>query len=487
MKLHRQKARRQSNAENVKKRPRMRALLLYNFPDMYVYGSMRRHAIAWLCFMMVATSLFALPLSLSAETAEERRARLERELAAIEADIVAKRGVLSEKQKERTSLERDIAILDNQISTAQLQIKQRDLALARLGGDIGEKRTAIRGVDDKVVRSEAALATLLRRTREIDDLSLVELALSNSLTSFFEEFDAYATLGSELDESFDQMIALREDLSARKEALETRASEEQELRGLQVLEKQNIEKKEREKQQILSVTKGQERAYQDLIAERQRTAQQIRAELFNLRDGGAIPFGTAYNYAKEASAKTGVRPALTLAILRQETNLGENVGQCLLTNSPNKGDGKGKNTGRQFSRVMKPDRDVDPFMVITSELGIDPYSQVVSCPQSIGYGGAMGPAQFIPSTWMLYKDRLASIVGTNPPNPWQPRTAVFATALLMQDNGADAGTRAAERLAALRYFAGWGNANKPAFAFYGDSVMEYADQYQRDVDILEGR
>jgi len=470
------------------KTPRvLRASLLYNFTDMRVYRSMRTGAVVLACFMMLVTSLFALPFSLSAETAEERRARLERELASIEADIVAKRGVLSEKQKERTSLERDIAILDNQIQTAQLQLKQRDLTLGKLGGDITEKRTAIRGVDDKVVRSEAALAQLLRRTREIDDLSLVELALSNSITSFFEEFDIYATLGAELDESFDDMVALRSDLSSRKEALETRAAEEQELRRLQLLEKQGIEKKEREKQQILSVTKGQEKAYQDLIAERQRSAAQIRAELFNLRDGGAIPFGTAYQYAKDASVATGVRPALILAILRQETNLGENVGQCLLTNSPNKGDGRGKNTGRYFSHVMKPERDVDPFMLITSELGIDPFSQVVSCPQSIGYGGAMGPAQFIPSTWMLYKDRLAKITGTNPPNPWQPRTAVFATALLMGDNGADAGTRSAERLAALRYFAGWGNASKPAYAFYGDSVMEYVDQYQRDIDVLEGR
>src|SRR3990167_3363489 len=283
------------------------------------------------------------------------------------------------------------------------------------------------------------------------------------------------------------MATLRSDLSTRKEVLEEKQTEEEQLRTIQVLEKKAIEQKEKEKQGILTVTKGVEKSYQQLIAEREKQASAIRAALFDLRDSAAIPFGTAYQYAKDASRATGVRPAVILAVLRQETNLGENVGQCLLTNSPNKGDGKGKNTGRYFSHVMKPERDVDPFMLITSELGIDPFSQVVSCPQSIGYGGAMGPAQFIPSTWMLYKDRLAKITGTNPPNPWQPRTAVFATALLMGDNGADAGTRSAERLAALRYFAGWGNANKPAYAFYGDSVMEYVDQYQRDVDILEGR
>jgi membrane-bound lytic murein transglycosylase B len=441
-------------------------------------------------FLVSAALVACAPVATFAETPEERRARLSAELASIEAEIAANRSTLAETQKERTSLERDIAILDNQIETAQLSIKQRDIALSGINSDIGQKQVAIRGVDDKAARSEAALAHLIRRTREVDDLSLVELVLSNSLSGFFDDVDAYANLQNQLDDSFDEMLAIRSDLASRKEALETRQAEEEELRRLQVLEKQAIEKKEREKQQILDVTKGQEEAYQGIIAEKQRTAAQIRSALFGLRDTGAIPFGQAYEFAQEASAQTGVRPALILAILRQETNLGENVGQCLLTNTPNKGDGKGKNTGRHFDGVMKAGGsrdDVAAFMQITAELGIDPFSQVVSCPPSYGYGGAMGPAQFIPSTWMLFKDRIAEKTGQNPPNPWSPRTAIFATALLMYDNGADTGTRSAERLAALRYFAGWGNAHKAAYAFYGDSVMEFADQYQSDIDILEGR
>jgi membrane-bound lytic murein transglycosylase B len=279
------------------------------------------------------------------------------------------------------------------------------------------------------------------------------------------------------------MSILRDDLSGRKEALLSQQSEEEQMRQLQALQKRALERTEAEKEDLIKVTKGQEKVYQSTIEAAQRTAGEIRARLFDLRDSGAIPFGTAYEYAKAASAKTGVRPALILAVLRQETNLGENVGQCLLTNSPKKGDGKGKNTGRAIPGVMKPERDVDPFMQITAELGIDPASQVVSCPQSVGYGGAMGPAQFIPSTWMLYKDRLAAATGQNPPSPWNARTAIFATALLMQDNGATA-DRASERRAALKYFAG-GNWSKPAFAFYGDGVMGYADQYQKDIDVLE--
>jgi len=422
-------------------------------------------------FLVTITFVVAplLPVFSNAETTQERRVRLERELAIIEQDIVQKRGVLSEKQKERTSLERDIAILDGQIGVAQQQIKHRNLTISKIRDDIGDKKTAIGEVDKKVVRSEQSLAQLLRRTHEIDDTSLAEIVLGGTLSDFFEDIDAFEVLQRDLDRSFDEMANLRADLSGRKEALEEKQGEEEQLRTIQVLEKQAIEKKEKEKHSILTVTKGQEKTYQQLIAERERQAAVIRSALFGLRDSKAIPFGSAYNYAKEAEAVTGVRAAVTLAILREESNLGENVG-----------------TGN-WKADMHPTRDQPVFAQIMAELGLNPDSMPVSKKPGYGWGGAMGPAQFIPSTWILYKDRIAQAAGERPPNPWTARTAIFASAILMADNGADAGSREAERLAALRYFAGWTNAKKPAYAFYGDDVITFADQFQKDIDILEGK
>ena len=417
----------------------------------------------------------------------QERAALQAQLDQIESDIANNQGTLTDLQKQRTTLERDISILDNKIKTAQLQIKQTDLTLKKIGGDISGKQAAIKQVDSKMVAGQKSLAQILRQTRQIDDIPMATLLLSSgSISDIFQEIDNFETLQKALSDSFTQMEVLRSDLAARKQALEEKHVEAQQVRTAQVIAKQAVQNDEKEKQTILTQTKGQEKTYQQIIADKQKQAAAIRAALFGLRDSAAIPFGTAYQYAKEASVKTGVRAALTLAVLRQETNLGENVGQCLLTNSPNKGDGKGKNTNRIIAKVMKPDRDVDPFLAITDELGINPYSQVVSCPQSVGYGGAMGPAQFIPSTWMLYKNRLANITGQNPPDPWSARTAIFATALLMADNGADGGTPAAERKAALKYFAG-SNWSKPANAIYGTRVMEYAETYQADINILDGR
>lgn len=434
-----------------------------------------------LSFAVMASASFVY-----AETQDERRIRLEAELQQIEREIQQQQVLLEQKSGERQSLERDVAVLDAQINKAQLAIKQRNLKIAQIANDVTDREQAVRDLDAKLAREKDSLAQLIRKTNEIDELSFPEMILGNKdLSTIFSDLDSFQVVKVSLSNSFELIADTRAAIQNQKLTLQNRQLEEQELRRLQELEKDKVEERKNEKGEVLRVTKGEEAVYQQIISEKKKTAAEIRSALFNLRDSAAIPFGDAYDFAKEASAKTGVRPALILAILKQETNLGENVGQCLLTNTPNKGDGKGKNTGRAFDQVMKGSRDVDPFMKITAELGLDPYSQVVSCPPGYGYGGAMGPSQFIPSTWILYKDRLARITGQNPPNPWTPRTAIFATALLMDDNGAGKGTRADERLAALRYFAGWGNANKPAYAFYGDSVMELADDMQELIDVLE--
>ena len=427
--------------------------------------------------------VFALPQA-SAETLEEQRARLEKELAEIESDIKAKRGVLEDKQRERTTLERDVAILNAKIDSAQLSIKRTDISIKKLRTEISGKEEAIDALNEKIDRSHASLAQLIRRTHQVDETTLVEITLGGTISDVLDDIDNFNVIQRDLETAFEEMALLKGDLSERKRTLEDRQNEEEDLRKIQVLEKQSVERNQKEKKQVLDVTKGQEKEYQKVIAEREKTAAEIRSALFGLRDSAAIPFGTAYEYAKHASAGTGVRPALILAILTQESNLGENVGSCYVKDIET-GSGVGKNTGRVFAKVMKAPRDTEPFMEITQALGISWLATPVSCPQASGYGGAMGPSQFIPSTWMLYKDKLASLTGTTAPDPWNARTALFATALLMKDNGAAEGTRTAERRAALRYFAG-GNWSKPANAFYGDSVMELVDRIQREIDILEG-
>jgi membrane-bound lytic murein transglycosylase B len=133
---------------------------------------------------------------------------------------------------------------------------------------------------------------------------------------------------------------------------------------------------------------------------------------------------------------------------------------------------------------MKPERDQQPFKDITSALGRNPDITPVSCPMhdakgnQIGWGGAMGPAQFIPSTWVGYQKKVTALTG-HAADPWDIRDAFAASAIKLVADGA--GSPSGEWAAAMRYFSG---STDPRFRFYGDQVMERAEGYQKDIDAL---
>jgi len=410
------------------------------------------------------------------EDVERREKELRKELSLLEKEIAEQQDILDDRRVESASLERDVAILDAEIRKSQLQIQALDLEIKTLTGKIGLKQNTIGELSDKLVREKASLSQLIRKTNEIDNISLVEVVLGNQLLSdAFEDLDSFASIQISLEESFLDIENTKDVTQGEKENLENRRSQELELRELQVLEKRKIEVQEAEKQRILDVSLGIEAKYQSVLAQKRQSAAQIRAALFQLRGSTAIPFGTALELANIASAKTGVRPALILGVIEQETKLGENIGNCNLPDDEEK---------YKWQNIMKDPRDTVPYLDITRRLGLDPDLMPLSCPPGYGYGGAMGPAQFIPSTWVLYEDRIGKLTGNTPPNPWNPEDAFMASALLLSDNGADRGTRAAERLAALRYFAGWANAENPAYAFYGDGVLGLADKNQNLINQL---
>ncbi|MFA6278848.1 MAG: hypothetical protein WCS97_01105 [Candidatus Paceibacterota bacterium] len=425
----------------------------------------------------------------AAQAVSQRQQDLQNQLNQLESQIADQQKLLDVAQNQHQTLQTQINAFNAEIKKTQLQIQAITLTITKLNGDIGVRNNTLSSLSKQLAAEKESLAQILRQTQMLDDYSVVSVALgSQDVSGFFSDLDAFVSIKSSLADSFNQIQQTSVSTEAEKEALQARVAEQQQLRQVAQVAKQAVQTQEAQKQHLLTQTKGLEANYQKLIATSQKTAAQIRTELFALAGGGGqIPFPTAVTLAKQAGAATGIRPAFILGILKQETNLGANVGQCLLTNSPNKGDGKGKNTGTIFRGVMKPTRDVDPFMAITAALGLDPFSMPVSCPQSTGYGGAMGPAQFIPSTWTSYQYRIAKLAGHvgSPANPWNNLDAFTAIALYMTDLGAATQTPTAERTAALKYFAG-SYYKTPAFAPYGDNVMRFAKDFQQEIDILSG-
>lgn len=397
-----------------------------------------------------------------------RRQALEQTLTVLDAEIKKQEEVLKNQQGRSVSLERDLSIINANIAKAKLSIKARDLTIERLSEEIKDKSATINTLSIKLSRERDSLGQIFRKTHQIESFSLPEVILSkNNLSSFFADLDSFDDIKLSLQKSFVEIEEVKSKTTEEKNILEDKRDEEFNLKRIQELEKKKIEEQELEKKTILKLSRGLEVEYQKVLKNKELNAAQIRAELFTLRGTAAIPFEKAYEYAVLAARKTGVRPALILGIIAEESNLGENLG-----------------TG-SWRIDMKAPRDTEPFIDLTRRLGLNPDEIPVSKKPWYGFGGAMGPAQFIPSTWVLYEERIADLTGHRPPNPWDPHDAFVAAAILLKDNGADKKNFSAERLATLRYLAGWKNASKRAYAFYGDEVMVLAEKYQKQIDILQ--
>lgn len=421
----------------------------------------------------------------AADLTPEQEAQLRAELASIEQEIVAQQKILNSKEMEGASIQRDVEILNAKIKKAQLTIKAHDISINKLGKDITVKTNTIVALGDRIDKGKDSLAQIIQRTREIDNYSMAEALLSSKdISDFFIDLDSYTSIKQSLETRLNDIKDAKQQNESAKKELDQKRNQEIDTKVNVESEKRIIEKAEAEKKRLLSLNKNEQKGYQNIIADKKKRASDIRNALFKLRDAEAIKFGDALQYAKNASLQTGVRPAFVLAIIQQESNLGANVGSCYLADKTT-GSGTRKSTGASVNNVMKPTRDVAPFFEITTALGRDPMKTLVSCPlASGGYGGAMGPAQFIPSTWMIFKDRIASALGKSASDPWSPADAFMASSMYLGDLGASSQTYTAERNAACRYYSG--RSCSGSNLFYGNQVMARVKSIQDNIDVLQG-
>jgi membrane-bound lytic murein transglycosylase B len=412
-------------------------------------------------------------------TSAEERAQLEAELRALEQEIKEKEAILKQQQAQTGTLKKDVSLLTSQIQTAKLKIQAKTIAINKLGQEINQKSKAITDLESELVREKSSLAQLVKRTNELDQKGAAYVLLSaESVSGFYEDLDDFLSIKRSLYASVDKIKQVKSLAEDQKEQLESKKEDELDARSSIDYQKKVVEKSEAEKKSLLKISQSKESEYQKVLAERQKKVTEIKNKLFSFAGGStkAIPFAQAYEYAEAASNKTGVRTAFILAILTQESNLGKNVGTCNRAGDP---------PSKSWQNIMKPTRDLEPFKRITAALGLNPDTTPVSCPiAGGGYGGAMGPAQFIPSTWETVQDEVAADLGVSLANPWRAQDAIMASAVYLKRRGA-VGSEANERNAACRYYSGRAcDGKKPANSFYGNNVMSIARSVQGDIDYL---
>lgn len=413
----------------------------------------------------------------SAQLQDEQNA-LQEQLKQIEQEIAQYETELTGIRSEKNTLANKIKQLKTKQASLQAKIKETKIHIAVLEKDLNTTLTNIDKNNNDLEVLKRRMSSVMQELQAQGQFSWLDiLLLSNSLSEFYTEIENFNLINEELSGIATDIEGATKKLVVTKDKLATQKEQQQNLMSIINLQKQELTSTINDQNNILSETKGREANYQKIVQNKKDEAAAIKNRIYDLLGvSQRVTFGEALQIATWASTKTGVRPAFLLAVLTQESNLGKNVGTCNRLGDP---------PAKSWRKIMKPERDQQPFLTITKELGRDPDITPVSCPMSdghggtIGWGGAMGPAQFIPSTWMGYKDKITALTGKLA-DPWDIRDAFLAAGLKLKAGGA--GTQSGEWAAAMRYFSGSTNTR---FRFYGDNVVAIANKYQIDINNLK--
>lgn len=405
--------------------------------------------------------------SQKAAWAEDKQALVNQkveEITQLQNEISSYREVIRQKQYQKKTLQDEMSLFDSQIAQNVLEVKRTQLDLERNQKELQTLQEGIRQQNARIEQNKTHLRSLLQSLHAAEQHSFLEvLVFNNSLSDFFNDIYATENLHASVTNLLGKLKTEKENLANQNQVLEKAQEDGRNLLEAKKAQNDSLESFKRQKSELIALTNGDEARYQEMLRQNQSALPSLQAELRSLQSlGQSIALGDAVSVAKSVGEKTGVRPALLLGVLKVESGLGTNVG------------------GGNYLVDMSPSQR-STFEEITRELGYDPRKMPVSKKPTAytGWGGAMGPAQMMPTTWRIYDKEVAKITGHAPADPWNLTDAVTAMALkLAAVDGVKAKDRNAEYKAAGMYLAG---SNWQRFLFYPDKVMYYADLYEKQL------
>jgi peptidoglycan hydrolase CwlO-like protein len=407
---------------------------------------------------------------------------------------------IKKTEKEKRTLRNQISILRNRIAKLDTQIRQGNIRIRNLDVEIKDNETSIEDTSLKIKDSRKKLAALLRAINRDAQEPFVEVFLiGDTLSDFFNNLNNLETLNTENKRIFDELVKLKLSYEKQKQVAENKRREERNIVSERLLRKQERIEARKEQERLMRMTEAEHREYLRKKAAAEKSVAEIRARIVRLLDvpeGELLSFEQLLEVARWVETQTGIRPAFLLSIIAQESAFGRNVGGCHIINFET-AEGVcvrlggictqiGKRVPMASPNSIRPFlRQVPHFLNITKELGHNPQNTPVSCVMlqngsPFGFGGAMGPAQFIPRTWILIRDEVRAIIDRIP-NPWKIHDSFLASGVYLKRHGGAQGGDRNELNAAMRYFSGsdWSPWEE---RMYGRPVITRANCFQVFID-----
>ena len=411
----------------------------------------------------------------------EKRSEIERQIAVLETEAERLDAVLAGVGKEKRTLATEVKGFETEIRRREIEIQKISLAIRKANLEIQSKTAAIGTLAEKIDHSRKALGASLFLYSTYEQDSLIAILLKHRDLSDF--FDSLHDLEKAKQNITVHLTGFKEDKmleEAERGDLQDFQKDQTDLKTLQEIERRALAQKKKEKDNLLALTKGKEALFQKLLQSKKRDIATLRTQLFYLEKTG-VTAEEAIQFAEKAAQRTGIRTAFLLALLEVET--GKQFEDGIISVGTNLGTGNWKTDMYDCYVALKKksaaEAEKTAFFAITGKLGLDPDKMPVSRKPNYGCGGAMGHAQFLPTTWLSFEDRVAQLTGHNPPSPWTVEDAFTAAAVFLADAGADAKTSSGEIAAAKTYISGNPSCSRSICRYYSNRIIALAKEIDR--------
>ncbi len=231
-----------------------------------------------LILLLLVFGLFLTPVANAEEDINQQILDLRSEIEELIKQAEQYKGTIAQKQKQAKTLQQQIDILENQIKRLETsiiitgrQITSSGLEIINLEGQIFD---AQREVDEK----RQAIGELISFLYQRDKLSLLAILLkSPRLSSFTNEAEQAENLNKQLTGLLVEIRIKKQTLEENRDQLSQKKTELEDLNKKQTRQKISLSGNKVSKDDLLINTKGEERRYQELLAEVERK----QAEFFN--------------------------------------------------------------------------------------------------------------------------------------------------------------------------------------------------------------
>jgi murein DD-endopeptidase MepM/ murein hydrolase activator NlpD len=197
---------------------------------------------------------------------EAEIAQYESQLKQVGSEKKTLQSAINQLEIERKKLHAEITRTENLISSTDLEINKLVLEISRTQSDIDQ--------------TQAVIGSIIRAEYMAGDESLVELLLMHDrLSDFWSSYEAHENIREVMGEKVTSLSSFQKLLTEQRSENESKRKQLSSLKNQYVDQNTVLVNNKQERSKLLEVTKNEERNYQQLLASKEETRDQIVKEM----------------------------------------------------------------------------------------------------------------------------------------------------------------------------------------------------------------